>query len=465
MRQLRSLLRWSHGDFQGSHGGFPGKGSAPSAVEGWGCKYLVQSLLMGSHGGSGLGKGVLGLVSACALLGGLGAQPLLASVQPDLPLPVRIHEQQRVQHAEGRDLVPQRFTPLVQPAPEQEDKAHAPKGATTLSAAFPDGMTLLAWRGGEGSEALDPFVRVRNQQGQWLEPLRVGREGWKATGPGSAHRAAAMSNKGVPGAVQAPSADTHGEGGRPDASIQGGPAQPWFDLSISAPRATLSWYSEPDGEARVLVSQTPDAGLRWTAAMRADLGSPEGRVATATLSSGTILVVWFERAQGDDPSLPGGLYLRRYAPNGASAMPALLALVDPDRTPGALSVALESETSDGASGVLHVGFGEGANARLLRVELPTRQVLDDLDQSCRCGPAREPGVPLRARIKTLDTKTGEAVLTHGEVPGLLRPGELPVLLELPGSATLKVGDEVLARIERAGKGWRLLGPRVIGVVR
>jgi hypothetical protein len=279
---------------------------------------------------------------------------------------------------------------------------------------------LAVFRQGEGAQYADPFSLYRNQEGSWSEPRSVGRERWPA-----------------------PSA-----------------ARTFLSLSSFAPRATVAWYTEADQEPRILVSQTPDAGQRWTAAMRADIGRPEGRLSQVTLSDGSILLCWLE-LPGDDASLPGGLYLRRYAPNGGSAMPALLAIVSAAQLEGEPVLSLLSDGGDG-TGLLQLSFVEDGRPRLLRLALPPRAVLEDIDHSCRCGPSQEPGQSLRARILSLDTKAGTALLGHGPVPGLLRPGRLTVSLPAGAAALLHAGDEVLGRlVGRAGR-WEFLGPRRLG---
>ncbi len=353
-------------------------------------------------------------------------RPALAAAGPELPLPVTIEEQ--ALPACGVQATDKGVKPV--PAPPAgvcpveglsgSGAPQVPTGAEGGSLTFPDGTVLAVYRQGEGAQYADPFSLHRNQEGAWSEPRAVGRERWLASAG----------------------------------------ARTFLSLSSFAPRATVAWYTEADQEPRILVSQTPDAGQRWTAAMRADIGRPEGRLSQVTLSDGSILLCWLE-LPGDDASLPGGLYLRRYAPNGASAMPALLAIVSADQLDGEPLLSLLSDGGDGTA-QLRLSFVEQGRPRLLHLALPSRAVLEDLDQSCRCGPAREPGQSLRARILSLDTKAGTAQLGHGPVPGLLRPGKLTVSLPAGAAASLHVGDEVLGRLLGRGGRWELQGLRRLG---
>lgn len=355
----------------------------------------------------------------------LAVLPLVASLRasdgPELPLPVQL-EEIALSRAQQKPLAgAHAFQAELPSAPSA---AHlklpgVPSGAVACSLNFPDGGELIVFRGGKGVADADLHSLMRTQEGLWSAPQAMGREGWREAG------------------LSAP-----------------------FSVSQYSPRATVAWYTEADKEPRILVSQTPDAGQRWTSAMRADIGRPEGRLSQVTLSDGSILLCWLERA-GDDASLPGGLYLRRYAPNGASAMPALLAILEPAQLSSGPLLSILEDSNDG-SGVLRLDYAEQGSARALRIALPSRAVLEDIDHSCRCGPAQEPGHALRARIISLDTKAGTVLLTHGAVPGLLRPGELRANLDADSLAALRPGDELLGRIQKTVTGWRLLYPRRLG---
>ena len=374
-------------------------------------------------------------IASCtaSLAGPLGA---------DLPLPVRIEEiavaESSSDTAATPGARPTAGTPGHGPQgacwlggaqrirPVEDLAARVPSGAPWRSEAFPDGSMLLLYRGGEGSSDVDPRTRVQATDGSWAEPFRLGRENW------------------VP-ATETPVAATPGRAGTKNALS--------FALASAPPHAAAAWHTAADDEPRVLVSLSPDGGHLWTAARRADLGSPDGRLDVAALTDGTILLCWLERAQGDDPSLPGGLYLRRHAPNGASAPPALLALVDPALVSGTPRVRVLADPGDGTATLLVRLEAEG-RSRALRVTLPPREVLQELDRSCRCGPAPEPGIAVRARIKDVDTKSGLVTLDHDPVPGLLRAGSLRARL-VPGAdpALLTSGRLLTGRLLREGDGW------------
>jgi len=362
-----------------------------------------------------------------ALLCAAGSALALAGVQGSEPLPVRIEE------ASGEAATVGSLSPSCWiSCPEgQSHAAFAVPEALVQGLRFPDGSRVVLFRGGKGSSDLDLMERHFTQDGVWSEARRIGREGWVA---GEAREATLATG-----------------------TVLRLPAEPvpHFSVSHSAPRASVAWYTAGDDEPRVLVSQTPDAGLRWSSGMRADLGAPEGRLATQMFSDGTLLLLWLELPQGDDPSLPGGLYLRRIAPNGGSTTPALIALVEASAIEGNPRLVLEREV-DSCTGTVLVSYRGKDKVRHLRVTLPDKAALLEIDQNCRCGPAPEPGVPARLRIQSFTTALDQAEVTHRGIPGLLRSGSLRVVLEPALARTLSVGDEVLGRLQRQGEGWRLV---------
>lgn len=352
-----------------------------------------------------------------------------AGVQGSEPLPVMI-EEVSAEGAKDGALLPSCW--ISTPA-GQSNASFAPPEALVEGLRFPDGCRVVLYRGGKGAADLDLMERHLTQDGAWSEARRLGREGWVA---GEARETTLAT-----GAVL---------------RLPASPV-PHFSASLSAPRASVAWYTAGDDEPRVLVSQSPDAGLRWSSAMRADLGAPEGRLATQMLSDGTILLLWLELPQGEDPSLPGGFYLRRIAPNGGSTTPALIALVDASSIVGSPRLVLEREI-DGCTGTVLVSYRGRDKERRLRVTLPDKAALLEIDQNCRCGPAPEPGVPARLRIHSVTTAHDQAEVSHRGIPGLLRAGSLRVTMEAAVGRTLAAGDEVLGRLQRDREGWRLVSP-------
>ncbi len=289
--------------------------------------------------------------------------------------------------------------------------------ASPALAGFEDGSSLVVYRGLTKEGAGDPIaVRVEEAGGRRL--TQVGRARWMAAAPG------------VPAVM----------------------------LSRSGPLAAASWYTAPDGEPRILNSMTPDGGLRWTEAQRCDLGRAVGPVAVAILGDGSQLVLWTENP-GSDISMPGGTYLRRYAGSGASSMPALIEPLPARGVPGPVRLAVlregEGRRAELLATIVRRGTGGRLSLRCLVLRLPAAAQLALLDSDCKCGPGSLPGYPIRGRILTVDANRAALTIHHTAVPGLFRPGDLPVRVDPAMMRSLSPGREFLGRIEKKEGQWWL----------
>ncbi len=303
---------------------------------------------------------------------------------------------------------------------------HLDRVSTALAsfglASFPDGSTLLVNREGALSEPRDPRS-LRTAADAENISQRIGRETWTI------------------------------------------PFAPGFGIRLATrgPSCAAVWYSAADKEPRILTSTTPDAGQRWTIAQRVDLGHAVGPAETVLLSDGSQLVLWQEGA-GEDPSQPAGYWLRRYAANGASAMPAMVLGSTQEAPLGHPSLVVLKDSTTSASEVLLavVTAMPGAVHRLrtFALKLPEAEELALLDSGCKCGPGEVPGHGIKARIVAVDLEKGTLQLQHEAIPGLLRKGELvvragPVTLSAAGP-----GRELIGRITWLNEQWELTEARL-----
>ena len=84
-------------------------------------------------------------------------------------------------------------------------------------------------------------------------------------------------------------------------------------VSANGRRVALAWYTGANSAPRVKVAFSSDAGATFGAPITVDEGNPAGRVATALLADGSVLVSWLERTGGDTASVR----VRRVRESGA----------------------------------------------------------------------------------------------------------------------------------------------------
>lgn len=287
-------------------------------------------------------------------------------------------------------------------------------------ALFPDGSRLLLFRN-FSPEASDPWC-MRFWEGGWQSPQTLGREGWKLKTP----------------------------------------RREVLRLAQVSPRVATTWFTAADDEPRILLSTSPDGGLRWTSASRVDLGQPIGNPDFVLLEDGTNLVSWLEE-QGDDESMPAGLFLRRYAPNGSTVAPACVLKLNPKLITQGPGLAVLRGVQ-GPSAELVVAFLETRSAasalRIIALKLPTPTMLEELDRGCNCGPSTTTGFSIRAKVLSIAETRGCARISHAAVPGALRRGELEVFAEPAVLATLREGRSLLGHLEQKGGRWLLSDVRI-----
>lgn len=286
-------------------------------------------------------------------------------------------------------------------------------GCGLSSALFPDGSELLVFRAPLDLALCDP-VSLRRDGDTWAQVQRFGREGWKA-----------------------------------DANLE----EP-LRLAAQAPRASAAWYTAADGEPRILISSTPDAGLRWTAAARVDLGRPLGTPDLLMVEDASHFVLW-EEAAGDDPSLQAGYYLRRYSSAGGTIAPFRLPQIAAGLKPRLLAL------SDSVLVALFVDKISGQPRAAYRLVLPSKAQLAELDSGCNCSGSSLPGFAIKGRVLEMHPKTSSLLLSHDAIPGLMRAGQLEVRVDAATFARLRENRRLLARVLRHAGGWDLQEVRVL----
>jgi hypothetical protein len=297
---------------------------------------------------------------------------------------------------------------------------------TTLTV-FPDGSVLLAYRGRTDEEIRD-IVATRFIDERWEAPQRLSRDRWKI-----------------------------------NACPINGP-----QLDSDGPRVSAAWFTAADGEPRVLVAASPDAGGLYTMPSRVDLGHALGRVDTLILRDGAQLVSWLE-GPGDDASQPAGLYLRRYASFGATLAPALITPSAPSSLVGGFPRMALLKDYDATAAQLVVAFtrdGATSQVETLLVTLPDAAVLAAADSSCGCAPTGEQlvGYPIRGKITAVAAESGTLRLQHVALPGVMRAGEreFKVAPNVLGNLQASAGREVLARVEQRSDGWWIFDVKFLG---
>ncbi|HEX7024975.1 MAG TPA: hypothetical protein VF187_09165, partial [Gemmatimonadales bacterium] len=130
---------------------------------------------------------------------------------------------------------------------------------------------LIAVYRDRSEEEVRDISAVRQVNGRWTTPVRVGADGW-------VYRACPVN----------------------------GPS-----VSAAARRVAVAWYTAGDGKPRVKLAWSADAGASFGAPFRVDDGNPLGRVDVDLLPDGSALVVWLEIV-GDSAEWR----VKRIAPDG-----------------------------------------------------------------------------------------------------------------------------------------------------
>ena len=137
----------------------------------------------------------------------------------------------------------------------------------------------------------------------------------------------------VDGAWQAP-ALVHADGWTIKACPVNGPA-----VAAIGERVAVAWFTGARDTARVLVAFSSDAGATFAAPTRVDAGNPAGRVDVELDRTGTAIVSWIERGNGDTARVQ----VRRVRPDGSADAPITVAMASASRAAGFPRMALRGD--------------------------------------------------------------------------------------------------------------------------
>lgn len=161
-----------------------------------------------------------------------------------------------------------------------------------LSLARIPGGALLAYRGRSTDEVRD--IRIaRWSDGTWQSPVALHDDGWKI-----------------------------------NACPVNGPR-----LASRGQVVVAAWYTAAQGQPRVQVKFSRDAGTTWGPPIRLDRGTPQGRVDCLLRADGAALVTWLE-LEGTEAAKRGGIYAQVVGPDGPRGEPQLLAATKTTRASG-----------------------------------------------------------------------------------------------------------------------------------
>ncbi|MEM7306210.1 MAG: sialidase family protein [Planctomycetota bacterium] len=170
----------------------------------------------------------------------------------------------------------------------------------TALARTADGALVCAYRDRGDDETRDVSI-VRVVDGRASEPRAVHQDGWRVAG--------------CP--VNGPS------------------------LAAAGERVACAWYTEAPG-ARVLLALSADGGRSFGAPVRVDEGGAAGRVSTAWLADGSLLVTWLEELDAAEGR--GAWRAQRYTATGEPAGSAVtVAATETARSSGFLRLVSEGD--------------------------------------------------------------------------------------------------------------------------
>ncbi len=286
--------------------------------------------------------------------------------------------------------------------------------------AFPDGSALLIYRARRAGEVRDIYT-ARFHHDHWASPHILSNDDWHING--------------CP--VNGPQLASHGG-------------------NVSA-----AWFTAADNDPRVLASASPDAGARFTLALRIDEGHPLGRVDTLLLRDGSRLVTWVEGGEANE----AGLYLRRISPADELNPPVLLATTKVAAIVGFPRIALLKDYDSSPAQILVTYTREGASGGIetLRVTLPDLSALAGRKPCIPCDEqdaSATRGYPVKGVITAV--RSSFVVLKYEEIPGVMRAGAMDFRVEPVMQAKLQIGTELLGRIEKRDRSWWLFKLRLLG---
>lgn len=292
--------------------------------------------------------------------------------------------------------------------------------------AFPDGSAVLTYRGRSDGEIRDIHI-VRYQRDRWENDHVLNHDEWHVSR----------------GPTESP------------------------QLAIAGGRVASAWFTAADGNPRVQISTSPDAGARFLMPLTVDLGHPVGRPAVTLLHDGAALATWIEGESPERNAKPSGLWLRRVSPDYSLDAPTLLVADNVHRVTGHPRLALLRDfTGENTTATVIVAYateGSPGSVRTLLVTVPEVALLAAANADCHCAPTPEQllGYPIRGAITAIDVANAQLTAKHSELPGLMASGAhvfrvAPQLLQ-----AVQPGREFLGRIEQRAGVWWLFDVRLL----
>ena len=154
-----------------------------------------------------------------------------------------------------------------------------------------EGGAVAVYRDRTADEVRDiSLVRYDSETGRWSEPVTVHDDGWQ---------------------------------------IEGCPVNGPRVASSEGDRLAVTWYTEADGERRVLAAISDDGGATFSEPVRLDSGAAIGRVDVVAVPDGGFYASWMEQERGF-----ASVYLRRFDREGLQSEPVRVGRTDADRNSG-----------------------------------------------------------------------------------------------------------------------------------
>jgi len=288
----------------------------------------------------------------------------------------------------------------------------------TSLAAFPDGSALLVYRGRTDDEVRD-IRATRFAAGRWTESYPIFHDGWKTT-----------------------------------ACPVNGP-----QIAADGGRVAAAWFTAANGRLRVQASLSPDAGARFLSPLQLNDGKTAGRVATALLHDGALLVTSVDA--------DGALWLRRVTPDFVPTAALRLTSPEAGRIKGFPRMALRRDFRGGTAPaeliIALVRDAEPTVLQTLRVTIPEGELLAE-ERNCDCSTAEDELLGFSIRGVILAAHPSARILRVNPValPGIFPAGERELAVDprIPIGADA-VGRPFVGRIRRQDDGWQIFSLRVL----
>ena len=229
-------------------------------------------------------------------------------------------------------------------------------------------------------------------------------------------------------------------------------------------RVLAVWLNHAAETPRLFAALSTSAGEQFFLPIRIDDGHPLGRASAVLLRDGSAYISWLE-AHGSDKTA-AALWLRRLSPAGDPSIPVLITTAPSAAALGhpQLALAKDYDATPAQLLIAHELASEGATQLVTRlITLPPAESFAQGRPCLTCPPdtATLPGHRLTGRVIQLIPEKHQAIIEHGEVPGILPAGKTAFLLDDKILMTLNAAPSLIARIEKRDGRWWLFDVRVL----